>query len=112
MASKDEEARRLAQKHYQIEAGITQIFGITGSAEVEVSPTEPIKLLEVNENTIPSGIMPIQFDPAPGAGIHYPSVIIEVTPDEFQDIQTQALTLPEGWTIRELIPRQESSVDE
>ena len=46
----------LAQKHYQIEAGLTQIFRITGSAEVELRPLEPIKLLEVKENTVPGSI--------------------------------------------------------
>ena len=29
MPTKDEEAMTLAQKHYQIEAGLTQIFRIT-----------------------------------------------------------------------------------
>ena len=63
MPTKDEEAMALAQKHYELEAGLTQIFRITGIAELELRPVEPIKLLEVNENTVPSGIMPIQFGP-------------------------------------------------
>jgi hypothetical protein len=37
--------------------------------------------------------------------IHYPSVIVEVTPEEFDRIQTQKLALPEGWTIGELFLR-------
>ena len=105
MPTKDEEAMTLAQKHYQIEAGLTQIFRITGSAEVELRPLEPVKLLEVNENTVPSGIMPIQFGPSPASGLYYPSIILEVTPDEFQGIQNQELKLPNGWKVGDLIPR-------
>jgi hypothetical protein len=105
MPTKDEEARELARKHYQVEAGVTLIFRVTATAEVEVRPTEPIKLLEVNENTVPSGIMPLQFGPSPASGLHYPSVILEVTPDEFQQIQDQELMLPHGWRVGDPIPR-------
>src|SRR5438046_1908095 len=98
---KAEVAKELARKHYQVEAGLTQAFRITGKAEVEVVPAEPIKLLEVNENTIPSGVMPLHFGPAPASGIPYPSIIIEVTPDEFEKIKTHELKLPESWQIGE-----------
>lgn len=95
----------MARKHYEIETGMIQIFRVTASAESEVRPSEPIKLLEVNENTVPYGIMPIQFGPSPASGLHYPSIILEVTPDEFQKIQNDQLKLPNGWKIGELIPR-------
>jgi len=105
MPTKDEEALELARKHYEIETGLTQVFRITGSADVEFRPTEPIKLLEVNENTVPSGVLPIQFGPSPASGLSYPSIIVEVTPDEFERIQAHQLELPHGWTVGELIPR-------
>ena len=38
-----------------IEAGLTHVYRLTGTAEVELRPAEPIKLLEVNEYTVPSG---------------------------------------------------------
>jgi hypothetical protein len=104
MPSKDEIARILAESHYRIEPEITKIFRITGNGAVEAQPVEPIKLLEVNRSTIPSGIMPLQFDASPAHGIPFPSVIVEVTPGEFQDIQAQALPLPNGWTLGSLIP--------
>ena len=66
---------------------------------------EVIKLLEVNENTVPSGIMPIQFGPSPASGLNYPTIIVEVTPDEFQKIQHQQLELPHGWKVGDPIPR-------
>jgi hypothetical protein len=63
MPTRDEEAVALAQRHYQVETGLTHVFRITGAADVEARPKEPIKLLEVNENTVPSGILPLQFGP-------------------------------------------------
>ena len=100
-AGKDEVAKRLASEHFQIEAGLTQIFRIIASPEVEFSDAEPIKLLEVNTATPASGVMPLYFGPAPACGILYPSVIVEVTPDEFEQIKAHELKLPEGWAIGE-----------
>ncbi len=105
MPTKDEEAQSLAQKHYEVEPGLTQIFRMTATADAEVRAAEPIKLLEVNENTVPSGILPIQFGPSPASGLHYSSVILEVTPDEFRKIQTEEWRLPRGWKIGQPIPR-------
>jgi hypothetical protein len=107
MATKDEEAIELARIHYEVEEGMTHIFRITGSPEAESSPAEPIKLLEVNESTVPSGILPLRFGPLAAAGIHYPSVIVEVTPEEYERIQSKDLTLPNGWKIGDLIPKPE-----
>ncbi len=94
-------ANELARKHYQAEVGLQKIIRLTGSAEVEVSPAEPIKLLEVNASTVPSGVLPVSFGPAPASGIPYPSVIVEVSPEEFTKIQTHELKLPKGWVLGE-----------
>ena len=56
MPSKDEVAIELAKKHYDIEAGLTFVFRIRGTEEAEDLPGEPIKLLEVNDNSVASGI--------------------------------------------------------
>lgn len=98
-------AKELAKKHYQAEAGLQKIIRLTGSAEVEVNPVEPIKLLEVNTDTIPSGVLPVSFGPAPASGIPYPSIIVEVSPDEFTKIQTEELKLPKGWCLGEELPK-------
>jgi hypothetical protein len=105
MSTRDEAARKLAAKHFQTEAGLTNIFRLTGPADAEGGKTEPIKLLEVNTATPPSGVMPLHFGPAPASGIFYPSVIVEVTPGEFEKIRTEELKLPAGWTIGEELPR-------
>jgi hypothetical protein len=98
-------AKELAKRHFQAEAGLQTIIRLTGSAEVEVRHAEPIKLLEVNTNAIPSGVLPISFGPAPASGITYPSTIVEVSPEEFAKIKTQELKLPHGWILGEELPK-------
>lgn len=112
MSSRDDQAAELAQKHYEIEPGIEQIYRITQSAEVELSPTAPVILLEGNSNTVPSGVTPIFFGPDPASGIAYPTVIVEVTPEEFQKIQTRELALPQGWKLAGPIPRAHETADQ
>jgi RNA polymerase subunit RPABC4/transcription elongation factor Spt4 len=101
-------ARELARRHYGIEEGLTSVFRYSsGSAKVEASPAEPIKFLEVNAATIPTSVMPLQFGPVPASGIHFPSVIIEVTPDEYRQIQAKELQLPAEWDLSEELPKPE-----
>jgi hypothetical protein len=84
---------------------VNQIFRITDKAEAQVIRAQPIKLLEVNANTAASGVMPLHFGPAPASGIPFSSIIIEVTPNEFQKIQSYELNPPEGWEVGEELPR-------
>ncbi len=105
MSDKNNEARTLAEKHYEVDAGLTHVFRITGPAEVELRTAEPIKLLEINKYTIPSGIMPIRFGPSPISGLNHSCVILEVTPDEYRQIRSEELKLPDGWIVGDLIPR-------
>jgi phage FluMu protein Com len=102
---KAEVAKTLARKHFSAERGLQRIIRLTGTAEVESIPVEPIKLLEVNANTVPSGVLPVSFGPAPASGIPYPSVIVEVSPEEFAKIQSQELKLPSGWSMGEELPK-------
>jgi hypothetical protein len=105
MPNKDEVARILADRHYQIDPDVVKIFRIEASSKTEEElPKEPIKLLEVNNSTIPSGVMPIEFSPHPPSGIVYPSVIVEVTPEEYDEIEQGRLPLPNQWHLGELIP--------
>jgi phage FluMu protein Com len=95
----------LARKHYEVEPGLTRIIRYSGAPEVEVSRWEPIKLVTVNTATSGSGVMPLNFGPIPGSGILFPSVIVEVTPDEFRRIEAKELRLPQGWQDGEDLPK-------
>jgi hypothetical protein len=103
--TKEEVAKELAKKHYEVEDGLTHIFRVRISGEAENLPGEPIKLLEVNTMSIPSGIMPLQFSARPDRGIPFSSIIIEVTPDEFEQIQRKELQLPNDWVVDEELPK-------
>ena len=105
MLNKDDVASKLANLHFQIEPGISRIFKIREKPDQEVLPSCPIKLLEINAATVPSGVMPLHFGPVPTSGIPFPSVIIEVTPEEFEHIKTKKLKLPKGWTIGPEYPK-------
>ena len=59
-------ARGLANKHFEIESGLTDVYWITSASEAESSPSEPIKLLEVNRDTIESGCNAPTFWASPG----------------------------------------------
>jgi hypothetical protein len=105
MPDREEVAKRLAQVHYQVEPAVSAIYAIQDNTTDGSQPDAPIRLLEVNQNTPPAGILPIQFDPAPTSGIPYAAVIVEVTPGEFERIQRKELRLPNGWVVGALIPR-------
>lgn len=100
MPEKDEVARRLAELHFQSDPEITRIFRIKSPDESQ--PEEPVKLLEVNPHSVPAGVVPVVFGPS--GVIPYASVIVEITPDEWRQLQTHALSLPVGWEIDQEIP--------
>jgi hypothetical protein len=105
VAEKAKTARELAKRHYEIEEGLTHVFRYSGAAAIEAISGEPIKFLEVNAATIPTGVMPLQFGPVPASGIAFPSIIIEITPDEYRQIQTKEMKLPDGWDLCEELPK-------
>ncbi len=97
--SKDAVAKRLAEAHYAIEPGIELIIHMLASPDRESDPGEPIKLLEVNRDTTADGVRPLFFGPHPASGVFYPSVIVEVTLEEFEKIQHDPASLPNGWQL-------------
>ncbi|HLJ12414.1 MAG TPA: hypothetical protein VKU82_14565 [Planctomycetaceae bacterium] len=104
MTAKDQAAVRLAHLHYATEPALVQVYRLRSEPAVEEPESEPVKLLEINPDTFPFGIMPLAFDAHPASGILFPSVIIEITPDEFQEIQAGNLQLPNHWQLGDLIP--------
>jgi len=96
-----EESAALARAHYEVEPGLRAIYRLKSA-----DPNDHrIKLLEVNEQTVPTGIMPVGFPAHPASGLHYPSVVIEVTPQEYEAIQRKQLNLPTGWDVRDAYER-------
>jgi hypothetical protein len=102
-ANKDDQAHSVAASHYALEPVIANIIRLIGSNEEDAR--EPVKLLEVNSDTIEAGIIPVSFGPHPSSGAPYPTIIIEVTPREFEEIETGHLQLPDDWRLGPSIPR-------
>jgi hypothetical protein len=96
-----EEAAALARAHYEVEPGLRAVYRLEGPDPNDVR----IKLLEVNEQTVATGIVPVGFPPHPASGLHFPSVVIEVTPQEYQAIEQKQLFLPDGWVVRDAYER-------
>jgi len=93
-------ALQLVEAHLRSDPSINRVVRVIGGEESAVH--EPIKLLEVNPDTSPSGIVPIAFGPNPPL-TPYSTVIIEVTEEEFESIRAGDLTLPEGWSLGETL---------
>jgi hypothetical protein len=110
MPTKEEVAFRLAQSHYSVEPGIVRIHRLVRDDREDDDPTEPIKLLEVNEDSLPLGIRAVYFRAHPASGIIYPSSIVEVTPEEFEALSRGdgGLSLPTGWRLGDPIDRTPS----
>lgn len=102
MPDKSAVAKVLADAHRKLEPAISRIVRVVADVDEESAPHEPVKLLEVNPETSPSGVVPIAFGPDPPL-IPFPSVVIEVTEDEFESIRTGKLPLPGGWRLGDLL---------
>jgi hypothetical protein len=96
--SKEAVAQRLAESHYRIEPSICLIRRIISRAR-EADPSEPVKLLEVNQATTADGIHPVYFGPHTSLGVVFPTAIIEITPDEYQSLLREPTQLPHGWEL-------------
>lgn len=97
--SKDAVADRVARAHYSIEPGLSLIVKLEAAPDREADPAEPVKLLEVNENTFSTGVQPLFFGPHPATGVFYPIVIIDITPEEMAEIRRDPTRLPNGWRL-------------
>lgn len=106
--SKDAVAETLAKAHFQVDPAIEKIFRVNAPGR-ETDNSEPIKLLEVNRDTTLQGIVPIPFGPHAASGIYFPSVIIEIRPEEYDRVVAGDLTLPDDWVLGSEIARPEAT---
>ena len=101
--SKLETAESLAKGHFRVEPNLKHIHLIEPMDEQD--PNDPIRLLEVVEGTLAIGIEPIGFTADPAHGIDYPSMIVEISPEEYKSVRTGTIRFADSdWTIgRELL---------
>jgi hypothetical protein len=103
MTAKDEQAYTVAAGHYWIDPDTVAIWRIVGPNEEDAD--EPVKLLMVHPDTVKAGIVPVRFRRHPTSGRLFSFIIVEVTPDEFEDIIARKLPLRDGWELGSSIAR-------
>jgi len=103
--SRADVAQPLADTHYATDPE-RDIYRLTHqSTEQESAPDEPIKLLEIDPETVPVGIKLLYFEAHPPSGLPFPLIIIDVTPDEFDRIQQGDLPFQDAWQVDSYLPR-------
>lgn len=106
--SKESTAQSLADAHFRLDASLVRVLRVRAGTTEESMPDEPVKLLEINKETPRNGIVPVFFGADPAHGIQHSCIIVEIAPDEFEDLRAGRLELPDGWTIAEEILPQAS----
>ena len=83
-------AKKLARAHREADPATSAIYRAPNSKE--------IRLVEVSSE-IPNAmeVLPIGFDPDPAEGILFPSVVIFLSPAEWNAVQAGKLKLPKKW---------------
>lgn len=91
-------ARRLADAHRKEDPDTERVL-------LSPSPTE-IRLVEVSPSVAsatPPAVMPFRFVAQPEQGVHFPSVVILLSPDEWALVENGSLQLPDGWDMGSLV---------
>lgn len=96
LTNKDDVTKYLAKCHFEIAPDTVEILRIKG--DNEESPTEPIKLIEVNDDTFPTDkVEPFYFGPV--IDIPYSTQTAIVTGAEMDKIRNGEIALPSGWKL-------------
>lgn len=99
MYKKSEAADLLANRIREVDYGVLKVFRVLGTLVQEEDRTEPLKLLVVNRDTVPVGVLPLRFSSNHAIGVRLPYVVMEVTPGEFKEILRSRMPLPHGWRV-------------
>jgi hypothetical protein len=83
-------AQELAEAHRKEDPHTESIFLAESNDEV--------RLVEVSGSIGDSGeVLPFRFAPRPDLGVPYPSVVLLLSVDDWQQMQSGNLALPAGW---------------
>lgn len=94
--SKEEAARELIARHFRGEPALRRIFWVVTAADG--SDDEPIKLLEVNQNSPTEGQIEF-FNFPPSEHFPFRSLVAEVSPTQLERIRDGSILLPDDWDI-------------
>lgn len=89
-----EVARDLANAHREADPATTTIKFFPSARQNEVC------LVEVSSDApTTEEVMPFRFAASNGNGVEYPSVVILLSPVEWEKVKVGDLSLPEGWDL-------------
>jgi hypothetical protein len=94
---RDQMARWYASRHLKTDTGIRSIYYLPTRA-----PDREIRFVEVNEliaDRDKDPLEPIDFGVDAGASTAHRLVVLDVTPAQWEQIQTNQLPLPDGWSL-------------
>ena len=101
MLTKEEAAAEIAEAHYEIDEDALAVYRIVAADEDLAD--EPLKLLKVSADTPPMGILPLHFPSKASRGMAFAYELVVITPEEFDDLGSSRLPLPEGWQLGQKI---------
>jgi hypothetical protein len=105
--SKKAAAEKLIAWHFEVEPDLVEVLHII--SDNEDASDEPIKLLEINAATPPSGsVDPFSF--APSTETPYRTAVAEITPEEFERLKRDEIKLPAGWSLAKAEPKKRPKV--
>jgi hypothetical protein len=89
-------ARRLIEWHFRVEPELCEVYRIV--MDDEEAKEGPIRLLEVNAATVPTGsVEPFTFPPT--KEIPFRTTIAEISPEELASFRSNSDALPHGWSL-------------
>ena len=96
MMTKEEAVRELVEWHYKVDPNMTEVIRFLSPNEE--SADEPISLLDVSPDTLPSGnVMTFLFGPY--GDFPYQMRTATITPEEMEQVRRQEIPLPPGWDL-------------
>src|SRR4051812_23407676 len=94
---RDAIAAAYARRHKQTDPAIREIHYLPSNA-----PSNEIRLVEVNGAITAAGNPePIDFGVDGGTDNEHKLIVFDVTPAQWEAIQTGTLNLPPGWTLKD-----------
>ncbi len=92
---RDSIAATYAKRHKETDPAIRAIHYLPIGA-----PPNEIRLVEVNEAiTGTAGPEPIDFGVDSGSPTEHKLIVLDVTPEQWDDVREGTLALPDGWTL-------------
>jgi len=68
--------------------------------------TAEVRLVEVTGSVGDAGeVLPFRFGARPDLGVTYPSVVVLLSPGEWDEVRKGTLSLPEGWDPPEALKK-------